>query len=111
MNLDRRTVDSIMADRPFKLRPEQVGYRDAPSGSAMRCAACLHLYVRAIDGHRVCELIRDDEIDLEGIRPDYRCDWFTVDGDVYPLAPEPPAAEPPPADAPAESDATGVGGQ
>jgi hypothetical protein len=84
----RKDIDELMSDRPFKFSPEEVDYRKSPSGSAMICAACFHLYRRAIDNHTVCELIRSDEIDRDGIDPSYRCDFYTCDGDVTPLRSE-----------------------
>ncbi len=77
--------DALMADRPEKFTPEEVGYQAAPAGSALRCAACFHYYRRAIDGLATCEIMRSDETDSEGVRPDWRCQFQTLDGDVHPL--------------------------
>ena len=86
-------IEQLMTDRPRKYAPEDVGYQEAPEGSALRCAGCFHLYRRATDGHTVCELIRSEEIDKNGIYPDWRCLFFTVDGTVTPLLEETPEAQ------------------
>jgi hypothetical protein len=84
----RRDYDDLVATRPYKFTPEEVGYEEAPEGSAIRCAACLHYFRRAIDGLATCEIMRSDETDSEGVRPDWRCLWQNVDGDVFPLQEE-----------------------
>jgi hypothetical protein len=78
----------IIAERPRKLNAAQVGYAATPDGSVMRCAACLHFYRRAIDGFGTCEIFRDEETDVVGILPNWRCSFWTVDGDVFPFQPE-----------------------
>lgn len=88
MTVTREEVNALMDDRPEKFSPEEVNYQEAPQGSAMRCAACFHMYRRATDNHTVCELIRSEEIDEEGINPAWRCTWFSADGDVAPLSSE-----------------------
>jgi hypothetical protein len=82
-----------VGDRPEKLDAEQVEYGPAPEGSVMRCASCQHLFTRRIDGFNVCEIFRDDESDRIGVRPDWRCKFWTVDGMVFPLLEEPPSTE------------------
>ena len=83
----------ILDNRPYKFDADAVGYQAAPAGSVIRCAGCLHYFRRAIDGFAVCEIFRSEETDRDGVRPDYRCRFQTVDGDVFPLLPEeePPA--------------------
>jgi hypothetical protein len=81
-------VEAVLADRPYKLSAKDVGYQVAPEGSAMRCAACHHLYRRATDGFGVCELFRDDATDAEGIDPGFRCYFWSADGTVRPLIEE-----------------------
>jgi hypothetical protein len=78
----------IVADRPEKFSAEEVGYEEAPEGSALRCAACLHYFRRAIDGFTTCEIFRSEETDTEGVKPDWRCRFYTVDGQVFPLLEE-----------------------
>ena len=75
----------ILDDRPVKFTAEEVGYQPAPEGSAMRCASCLHFYRRAIDGFSVCEIFRDEQTDRDGVLPDWRCRFWTVDSEVHPL--------------------------
>jgi hypothetical protein len=36
----------------------------------------------------MCELVGSEEIDEEGIDPQWRCEWWSSDGDSYPLSPE-----------------------
>jgi hypothetical protein len=83
----------IIQDRPEKFDAEDVEYGPAPEGSAMRCASCQHLFTRRIDGFNVCEIFRDDESDSKGVFPDWRCRFWTVDGQVFPLLEEPPSTE------------------
>lgn len=75
----------VMSDRPEKLSADDVEYGPAPEGSAMRCSACLHYFRRAIDGFTTCELFRNRETDANGVRPDFRCGFYTLDGQVFPL--------------------------
>jgi hypothetical protein len=75
----------LVADRPSKFAPADVWYQKAPEGSAIICAACIHFYHRAIDGFSVCEILRSPETDRTGVRPDWRCQFQTLDGDVFPL--------------------------
>lgn len=94
--VDLDTYLEVIADRPKKLNAQQVGYERAPNGSAFRCSGCLHYFRRAIDNFAVCEIFRDDETDRNGVQPDWRCRFWTVDLDVYPLQPEdemPPSEE------------------
>lgn len=86
--VDKGAYEDIINDRPEKFTPEEVGYEAAPLGSAIRCAGCRHYYIRAIDGFSVCEVMRSDLTDIEGVRPDWRCQFQTVDGDVFPLLDE-----------------------
>ena len=80
-----KKYQQVITDRPFKLSAEQVGYVEAPEGSVMRCAACIHFFRRAIDNFSTCEIFRSPETDAEGVRPDYRCQFWSVDGDVHPF--------------------------
>jgi hypothetical protein len=75
----------MIADRPDKFTPEEVGYDEAPEGSAMRCGVCRNYYRRATDNFAVCQVMRSDETDIDGVLPWWRCQFFTVDDDVFPL--------------------------
>lgn len=75
----------VLDDRPYKFTAKQVGYKAAPEGSQMRCASCLHFFRRAIDDFAVCEIFRDEETDSDGVKPHWRCAFWTVDGQVHPL--------------------------
>lgn len=90
MTATREEIDELMLERCRKLSPEDVQYEQAPEGSAFRCSSCSHGYSRHSDGFPICELIRSEEIDIDGIRPDFRCNWWSVDNDIYPLTEETP---------------------
>jgi hypothetical protein len=79
----------LIEDRPRKFTPAEVGYVEAPEGSAITCNGCLHYYRRGIDGHSTCEIMRDERTDREGVRPDWRCRFQTVDGSSWPLVDAP----------------------
>lgn len=78
----------LHAKRPEKFSPDEVGYEEAPEGSAIRCAGCIMYYRRSIDNLGVCQIMRDDFTDDNGVYPDWRCQFQTVDGDVFPLLEE-----------------------
>lgn len=88
MTARREDVDLLMEERVRKLSPKEVDYRSAPAGSAIKCNSCHHGFRRNSDGRMMCELVGSDEIDEDGINPQWRCDWWTSDGDSYPLATE-----------------------
>jgi hypothetical protein len=75
----------LMEDRPRKFSPEEVAYEEAPKGSAIICAACIMYYRRAIDGLATCEIMRSEETDTEGVHPNWRCRFQSLDGDQFPL--------------------------
>lgn len=84
MIVTKQQYDDLLKDRPVKFTPEEVGYTDA-GDSAMRCSTCRHYYLRQIDQFAVCEILRSDEIDDEGINPGWRCRFWTIDGERLPL--------------------------
>jgi hypothetical protein len=86
--VDRSEYDRIIADRPVKFTPEQVGYQAAQQGDGARCVGCWHFYRRATDAHAVCEIMRSEEIDEKGVNPMWQCRFFTFDGDHFPLLEE-----------------------
>lgn len=74
----------IINDRPKKLTESEVNYRESDSPVyAKRCRRCLHFFERALDGFSVCELMRPDSD--ESVEPDHVCDFFTRDGEDFPL--------------------------
>jgi hypothetical protein len=79
-------LHDLMADGPLRFKPEEVVYEEAPEGSAIRCAACLHYFHRAIDGLGMCEVV--EEPGDEGILAGWRCQFQTLDDDVFPLMEE-----------------------
>jgi hypothetical protein len=92
--LTKEDVFALYLDRPHKFSAEQVNYRPAPAGSVMRCAGCANLFRRATDNFSVCQLFRSEETDDEGVQPHWTCDWFTVDGLVFPRLPDEALAVP-----------------
>jgi hypothetical protein len=81
------TIDAynrLVANRPYKFSGDEVNYRKADTDHT--CENCLHLYKRAWDGYGVCEILRDGEGENEEpIKPDWVCDFNTVDGESFPL--------------------------
>jgi hypothetical protein len=75
----------LLDDRPRKFTAKEVGYQAAPEGSVLRCATCLHFFHRAIDNFSVCEIFRSEETDRNGVKPHWRCGFWTLDGSVHPL--------------------------
>lgn len=78
-----KDYERLIADRPYKFDDKQVNYRDGKDKE--RCMRCVHFYVRKVDQHAVCEIFRNDKVDENGIDPDYVCDFFTRDGEKFPL--------------------------
>jgi hypothetical protein len=83
MVVSLREYREMLDDRPKKLSPEEVNYREAEN--LRRCGKCLHFFERKIDGYGVCELVRLK--DEEPIEANYTCDLMTVDGEKFPLYP------------------------
>ena len=73
----------LVEDRPDKWTADEVNYR--PADDRRRCSRCLHFYERRIDALGVCELFRSDETDDKGVLPNWVCDFFTRDGETFPL--------------------------
>jgi hypothetical protein len=73
----------MMEDRPAKADEDQVNYREADTKE--RCGKCLHFFERKIDGYGVCEILRLP--DNTPIEEDHVCDFFTRDGESFPLRP------------------------
>jgi hypothetical protein len=76
----------LMTERPRKLTTEQVNYRRADGD--MICAKCFHFYERRIDDRGTCELFRSPETDEDGVKPYFTCDFFSPDGEEFPLYPQ-----------------------
>ncbi len=74
----------LLKDRPFKWTDKDVAYRDADSFD-MRCERCFHFYERRKDRFSVCEIMRSGKTDQVGVNPDYVCDFFSPDGNKFPL--------------------------
>lgn len=86
MSADLDDYTKLLADRPAKFDESEVDYRE--SAGREKCGRCLHLYLRQLDQFHVCEIFRNDEVDNNGIDPNYVCDFFTRDGEVFPLLQE-----------------------
>ena len=76
----------LLSDRPAKFDDSEVDYRE--SQGKEKCGRCLHLFSRKLDSLNVCEIFRNDEVDNDGIDPEYVCDFFTRDGEIFPLLKE-----------------------
>jgi hypothetical protein len=86
VSADLEGYTKLLADRPAKFDDSEVDYRE--SQGKEKCGRCIHLFSRKLDGFNVCEVFRNDEIDNDGIDPEYVCDFFTRDGEVFPLLKE-----------------------
>ncbi len=92
--ITREQIENVLSDRPFKFKAEQVHYRPAPNGSVLRCGSCVNLYRRAIDNFSVCQIMRSEETDADGVQPNFTCDWWSIDNEVYPRQPDEPTPSP-----------------
>jgi len=84
MKATREQYEELIQNRPDKFTPEQVDYAPANSNK-LRCGRCLHFFTRNRDGFHVCEILRSEQIDADGINPFYDCRFFTEDGEHFPL--------------------------
>jgi hypothetical protein len=91
--LTKEDVFDLILDRPRKFSADEVAYRPALAGSAMRCGACINLYRRATDNFSVCQIMRSEETDDEGVAPNFTCDWWSLDNQVFPRQVDPNPAE------------------
>ena len=71
----------MVADRPEKFAPEEVDYDD--SDGPERCARCIHFYRSEAAERTTCEVMRPE--DDEDVNPAYRCQFFTVYGQKFPM--------------------------
>jgi hypothetical protein len=79
--------EELLDDRPVKFTEEEVGYGPAPEGSGFTCNSCRHYYRRGVDGFTVCEIMRSERTDVEGVLPDWRCIFQNTDGSVFHFLP------------------------
>ncbi len=75
----------LIADRPEKFTEEEVGYRKADAGEP-QCRGCLHFFERRLDKFAVCEIMRSERTDEEGVNPTWVCNFQTVDMEKFPLS-------------------------
>lgn len=81
MTVTKSLYDRVIADRPFKLNVEEVNYREAEGPE--QCKNCVHLFERAVDQFRTCEIFRPD--DESSIEMEYTCSFHTTDNETFPL--------------------------
>jgi hypothetical protein len=74
---------AIIEDRPKKLDASDVDYREGEGDEI--CGNCIHFYRRVVDEYGVCELLR--LADEESIERSYTCDFFSRNGEEFPLYP------------------------
>lgn len=84
--VSKETYERLIDNRPFKLAPEEADY--GPAKGEDQCQYCIHFFVRKVDGFTVCEIVRPDEDNVEAIIPNYKCMFFTHDGEEYPFLEE-----------------------
>lgn len=73
----------LVEDRPRKWSEEDVNYRKAEGKE--ECERCIHFFERRIDKFGVCELMRSERTDEDGVNPEWTCSFFTKDGKTFPL--------------------------
>lgn len=79
--------DRMIADRPLKFNAEEVAYRDSvEEEKEAYCHSCIHFFTRKVDGHNTCEIFRPDED--KSVDENYVCDFFSKDGENFPLLEE-----------------------
>lgn len=83
MARERKAYEAMIADRPEKFSAEDVSYRDAEGKE--HCSNCIHFYQRRLDHFGVCEIMRSEETDADGVDPDYVCDYWNQGDDRFPL--------------------------
>ena len=76
--------DRMIADRPLKFNAEEVAYREADAEST--CGQCIHFFQRVVDSHGTCEIFRPQ--DDAPVDANYVCDFFSEDGEDFPLLSE-----------------------
>ena len=77
----KKNYDSLMESAVEKFTPDDVNYRD--SEDKHQCRNCVHFLVRKVDQFGICEVVRLP--DEEPIDEDYVCDFWTRDGEKFPL--------------------------
>jgi len=80
--VSKELYDRLIENRPLKLSEEEVSFR-APHDVEEKCSGCIHFFKRALDGFTTCEIFRpanDSSVDPAGV-----CDFFSVDGETFPL--------------------------
>lgn len=82
----KRDYVRVMNSPVDRLTADEANYQEAPEGSAIRCCSCIRFLHRAIDNYGICEVVEIPEGDEAiGIRPDWRCSFYSVTGDTFPL--------------------------
>lgn len=78
----KKHYDELLSAQVEKFTPEDVNYRDSENDRE-QCRKCIHYLVRRVDGFSLCEIVRPE--DNDPIDPDYVCQFFTKDGEKFPL--------------------------
>jgi hypothetical protein len=79
--VSKALYDRLIEDRPFKLAESEVNYRLAQGEEC--CENCIHFYTRQVDKFHTCEIFRPK--DERSVVPEYVCDFFSADGEEFPL--------------------------
>jgi len=74
----------VVENRPFKFSDDEVGY--TPGEGDHVCSRCIHFFTRNVDSFHTCEIFRPDDDDA--VLAAYRCDFWTDDGEEFPLLEE-----------------------
>jgi hypothetical protein len=82
--VSKSLYDRMIADRPLKFDADEVAYREAEGESS--CSQCVHFFTREADKHHTCEIFRPDED--KSVNPNFVCDFFSKDGEEFPLLDE-----------------------
>jgi len=84
--IDMELYQRLIENRPFKFGAEDVNYQDGEGEH--RCATCIHFFTRKVDGFHTCEIFRPSEDGEESVIENYRCDFWSDDGEDFPYQKE-----------------------
>lgn len=85
MTVSKDSYFRLIENRPYKFDESEVNYRK--SDAEERCGKCFHFFERLADGFNVCEIFRPTK-GSESINPKFVCQFFTEDGEEFPLLKE-----------------------
>lgn len=84
MTVSKDLYERLIENRPLKLSEEEVNYREAEGEE--KCKACSHFFTREVDKFHTCEIFRPEP--ERSVETNHVCDFFTNDGDKFPLLEE-----------------------